>query len=52
MTRDQLPEKLRNLDGLEMFDPTQGKRKVVVNEAGSEALAKVIAPLLEERESA
>jgi hypothetical protein len=51
MTRDQLPEKLRNMPGFELFDPTQGKRKIVLSESKTAELAKVIAPLLDKQDA-
>lgn len=41
MTKDQLPEKLRNMHGLEMIDPANKEKKLVMlSEATMEVLER------------
>ena len=51
MTKDQLPEKLRNLQGLEMFDPSK-RVKITLGEQSMEILAKELGPRLDRKETA
>ena len=48
MTKDMLPEKLRNISGLEMVDGT--KRVIMIGPSKMQILADTLSPLLDEED--